>query len=78
MKKYKYTKEQMKLLMDANYDSYKILKDSGLFENGVPPKSKNISWAMMAMLAGKKPTSTLDVEIQEYLKSKDIMYWNDL
>ena len=67
MSRYSYTSEQRKVMIEESKNFYKKLKDSGLFENGVPPMAHSYSWAFLAMLRGKKPKCALDVKVENFL-----------
>ncbi len=65
--RYRYTSEQKKVMIEETNNFYKKLKDSGLFENGVPPMAHSYSWAFLAMLGGKETKCSLDVRVEEFL-----------
>jgi len=75
MGRYKYTSEQRKVMMDESRNFYKKLKDSGLFEEGIPPMAHTYSWAFLAILGGGEPKNSLDIKVKEFL---DGTTWNTL
>ena len=46
---------------------YKKLKDSGLFENGVPPMAHTYSWSFLNMLKDKVPKNPTEIEVKKNL-----------
>ncbi len=61
---YRYTEEQRKVMIEESKKYYRNLKESGLFEEGVPPMAHSYSWAMMAVLGGKEPANNLDRQVE--------------
>lgn len=67
MRYYSYTDEQKKVLMQETKHFYKRLKNSGLFEEGVPPIVVKYSWGFSNVLSQKKLEKSIDTKIEEFL-----------
>ena len=70
----RYTKKQKEVMVEAAVEYYKMLKESGVFEE-YPPSAHQVVWAAGSALRGLEPINANDVMAATYLGDTR---WEDL